>query len=176
MARRQVSKLDDERTRLLQAHLADAVPIDVLRREQSRLTDAVENARRRIVSSQGQLEGKTELIKVAMAAAVSCATTYERAPADIRRLFNQAFFTRILIRSEEVSGAILTEPYAALLTDELIEKAQLGAIGSRPSPESDISKPGPVLSGPGSSNGNKGWTTGFEPSTAWTTTPTAWPN
>lgn len=155
-AQRRISKLDDERTRLLQAHLADAVPVDVLRREQARLTAEIESARQAIRLADERSADEAEVIRLAIAAAANCAATYQRAPGDVRRLFNQAFFSAIYLRDSDLSGAELTEPYAELLADQLTDSDRNARTSKKLSAESPDREPDFVLSGPGSNKGHKG--------------------
>jgi len=52
-----------------------------------------------------------------------------RADPTERRLFNQAFFERLEIDSEEVSGQQLAEPFAQLLAQDFMAEALRGRAG-----------------------------------------------
>jgi DNA invertase Pin-like site-specific DNA recombinase len=164
-ARQRSGKLDDERTKLVQAHLAGAVPLEVLRREQARLTTAIEGAQRAIAAAERQSENDAHNIKQAVALGTDTAKAYRQAPADVRRLFNQAFFTRLAFRDAEISEVELTEPYAQMLANDLMNGTERPTAAGKSNGQRGVAasqiavpdrEPDFVLSGPGSSYEFKG--------------------
>ena len=110
-----LKQLDAERLKLLQAHYAGAVPLDLLRAEQQRIGQE-------LVMIQAALEVTTasaERLKATADAAVTLATdchcSYLNAPNRDRRLMNQAFFRAIWVTEEGVVGWEYNEPFATLL-------------------------------------------------------------
>lgn len=155
-AQRKIGRLDDERTKLLQAHLSDAVPVDVLRREQARLTAEIQAARAAIRRYDARSENEAEIVRLAILAAQDCASTYRKASGKVRRLLNQAFFEAVYLTEERVEGAALTEPYAELLAERLVDAGPFEPRGNAIKRNTASSNAGPVLSGPGSSEAYKG--------------------
>jgi site-specific DNA recombinase len=116
-------RLDGERQKLLAAHYAGAVPLDMLKIEMERLTRemadgqrAMEAAARTVVDLQGVLDQ-------ALMIAGNCAREYlaaEVTPA-IRRMFNQGLFRALYIDPDgDVERYELTEPFATVLDPNLL--------------------------------------------------------
>lgn len=121
-ARRRIDRLDAERSKLLQAHLADAVPLDVLKREQARLTSELQHARSTVAAAEARAVSDEQVLVEALALGSGCAAPYSQADPDIRRSFNQVFFRRLFVSDAGVVGAELTDPYAEILAENLIER------------------------------------------------------
>jgi site-specific DNA recombinase len=128
-----IQQLEAERASLMRAHYADAVPLDVLRSEQERLTEELASAKellRRYELNARQVE--TTLDR-AMDLLNDAHDSYARClPAD-RKLMNQAFFRRLLVTEQGVVGWELAEPFESLLADEL---PQLLLTGNKNTPTS----------------------------------------
>ena len=70
------------------------------------------------LSSEGaKLKKATEVIELALGLAESCPDAYLRAQPDVRKLWNQAFLGKILVRSgpSTQAQAVYEEPFASLL-------------------------------------------------------------
>ncbi|MCI1747690.1 MAG: recombinase family protein, partial [Acidipropionibacterium sp.] len=94
---RQRDKLEDERFKLLQAHYADAVPLDMLKREQSRIGAALETIDNHIAAHNNEYLEARENLEDSLGLLANIAGIYQRCDDLNRRLCNQAFFTRIYI-------------------------------------------------------------------------------
>ena len=96
----QEAQLRREQDQLLQAHYAGAIPLDLLRREQDRITRGLASVSRELE----QLSADAAITKAHLEAALDlledCASTYRDAPAHIKKLMNQAFFQKVLINPE----------------------------------------------------------------------------
>jgi len=96
----QEAQLRREQDQLLQAHYAGAIPLDLLRREQDRITRGLASVSRELE----QLSTDAAITKAHLEAALDlledCASTYRDAPAHIKKLMNQAFFQKVLINPE----------------------------------------------------------------------------
>ena len=122
-AKRRITRLKDERKKLLTTHCAGAVPLDMLKDEMERLTGEMadaEAAMQAAVLSVADLEGT---LGRALAIASNCAGAYlavDVQPA-IRRMFNQGLFVALYLGQD---GAVerfeLTEPFATLLDRNLL--------------------------------------------------------
>ena len=91
----QKTNLEDEQLRLLQAHYAGAMPIELLRREQDRMTNQLASIETRLTSLDLELGTIEGLGQRALDYAVHCASAYRRANhakggTTVRRLYNQA--------------------------------------------------------------------------------------
>lgn len=141
-------KLDAERDKLVQAHLADAIPIDVLKREQARLTREISAAKATVRLGEERLENEAQIVKVAVAAAEGIGSTYRDAEPHVRRLIGQAFFTTIYVNADSVAAVELTDPFSEVLA----HRAETDPfVPGRTAP-----RPEPLLSGRGSNFEHKG--------------------
>ena len=90
-------QLEDQRHKLLEAHYAGAIPLDLLKKEQEQLTSS-------ILAIQRELDGYTAdaaLVEQHLTQALDlledCSRLYAAAPAHLKKLLNQVFFERILV-------------------------------------------------------------------------------
>jgi site-specific DNA recombinase len=117
--RKRQERLLSERAKLLEAHYADAIPLDLFKSEQRRiakeLTDIeeVENATR---DHQALVE--TNLHK-ALRFVRDCYGAYLAARPYVRRLFNQALFEKLYIVDDDNVRSDLAPPFNVLLSAEL---------------------------------------------------------
>ena len=126
---RRLRKLDNERRKLLEAHYADAIPLDLLKTEQARITAAITAAQARLDSLQHDVEAAQANLHKALSLVQDCETAYREAPARLRRQFNQAFFSRLLIDDDFNVTPELAEPFAILLSEEMKDAAALHHAG-----------------------------------------------
>jgi site-specific DNA recombinase len=116
---RRLRKLEGERKKLLEAHYADAVPLDLLKSEQDRLTREVANAEGRLAEIVGDFQKAEANLQRAVIRVGDCAAAYGAAADRMRRQFNLAFFKRLLIDDEGMVSGELAEPFELLLGEEL---------------------------------------------------------
>ena len=90
-------QLEDQRHKLLDAHYAGAIPLDLLKKEQDQLTSS-------ILAIQRELDGYTAdaaLVEQHLTQALDlledCHRLYLAAPDRLKKLLNQVFFERILV-------------------------------------------------------------------------------
>ncbi|MGO9321590.1 MAG: recombinase family protein [Solirubrobacteraceae bacterium] len=108
-----------ERKKLLDAHYADAVPLDLLKSEQERLTREIDSAEGRLAEVESDFKKAEGNLKRALTRVGDCETAYREAAGPLRRQFNLAFFRRLLIGDEYTVEGVLAEPFDTLLGDEL---------------------------------------------------------
>jgi DNA invertase Pin-like site-specific DNA recombinase len=108
-------QLDDERVKLLHAHYAGAVPIDLLKREQDRITSDIAATTAALAATAFTAEQIETTIERAVAWAQSCHQAYLAASPVQRRLMNQAFFTRVLVTEDGITGWEYNQPFALLM-------------------------------------------------------------
>ena len=108
-----------ERKKLLDAHYADAIPLDLLKSEQDRLTREIDNAEGRLAEVEGDFKKAEGNLQRALTRVGDCETAYREAAGPLRRQFNLAFFKRLLIDDEYTVAGELAEPFDTLLGDEL---------------------------------------------------------
>jgi site-specific DNA recombinase len=112
-------KLDAERQKLLAAHYADAIPLDLLKSEQDRLGGEIANAQERLETAATDFEQAEANLERALIRAGDCHRAYLGATDKLRRQFNMAFFKRLLLSDEGEVTAELAEPFDSILGDEL---------------------------------------------------------
>ncbi len=108
-----------ERKKLLDAHYADAVPLDLLRSEQERLTREIDSAEGRLAEVEGDFRRAESNLKRALTRVGDCGTAYREASDPLRRQFNLAFYRRLLIDDDYNVSGELAEPFDTLLGPEL---------------------------------------------------------
>ncbi len=128
--RRRIEKLDREQAKLTQAYLADALPIDTLKTEQSRVQRELAQARLLI----GQYQEDYQAIEAALdEALLMCrygSLAYEYAEPETRRQLIQAAFDKLWVVGAEIAGCDLKPGYMALLDEDLV--AELERQAGRP--------------------------------------------
>ena len=117
-ATRNKAQLERERAKLLEAHYAGAVPLDMLKSEMDRLTRALNAAERDLAEgSQSRAEVK-KVLDQALEAIKTCHRVYGKAKThpSIRRMLNQGFFSKLYIDEDgSVSDGEIQEPFAHLV-------------------------------------------------------------
>jgi hypothetical protein len=107
--------LDAERLKLLQAHYAGAIALDLLKTEQARLSgeiDQLQAALKVSIASGLRLQANAD---AAVALLDNCHRAYEQMSDRERRLMNQAFFKKVWVTEEGVAGWEYNEPFATLM-------------------------------------------------------------
>lgn len=121
---RQRTHLLDEQEKLLQAHYADAVPLDLLKREQDRIRKQLISIDERITGvddHQALIEANLER---AFDLARDCQRAYLTAPPKIRRLLNHVFFERLYIEDDDSVRSDLAPPFNVLLAKNAETRAE----------------------------------------------------
>ena len=117
--RRRILALETERRSLLKAHLAGAVPIDLLQEEQNRISTELANAGALMANAEVHWEYLEKNLDRALAFASNLGDAYAMASPQVRRNLNQSMFEEIAI---EVDGSIvhapMQQPFAAFHDEE----------------------------------------------------------
>lgn len=121
----QRQQLTHERTRLLQAHYAGAVPLELLKTEQDRITCQLETIETRLSATSAHFDTVQANLRTALDLASDCHRAYVHADDQTRRLLNQALFEAIYI-DEDGAHATLAEPFRTLLGPEVMEAVDRG--------------------------------------------------
>lgn len=115
-------KLNRERRKLMEAHYAGAIPVDLLGQEQDRISKALSGITTELDATNAKWETVERNLGLALDLATDCYAAYASAPAHVRRMFNQAFFERILVLRDDddrvgiALQAELAAPFDTLLT------------------------------------------------------------
>ncbi len=154
--RKRLAKLTEEREKLLHAYYAGAVPIDLLRQEQDRLTTEANQAERHIEVAEASFADIEDTLGKALDLLADCQRAYLAAPGHLRRQWNQALFERLVVYDDKVGEAEIAEPFATLADPELPK-----SLDGKPVTASAVS------SGAGSSEAIPVELAGLEPATSW---------
>jgi site-specific DNA recombinase len=117
----QRQRLVNERTKLLQAHYAGAIPLDLLKTEQDRIAGQLDSVERRLEGLAGDQATVEANLTAALDLAADTQQAYLQSGTLVRRLFNQAFFTQLYLE-EDGLRAELREPFQTLLGPSLISE------------------------------------------------------
>ncbi len=128
-------QLLDQRSRLLQAHYAGALPLDLLKEEQDRIARQLADVESRLEATTANLEDVGRNVRTALSYAANCYAAYAGATDHIKRLFNQAFFTKIYVEQDYVRTE-LAEPFKSLL----------GAVTTASDEREDVRNPADAVS------------------------------
>ena len=91
------TNLEDERRRLLQAHYAGAVPLELLKEEQERLGRELAGIQRQLDAYQADATLVRAHVEQALDLLEDCYRLYVAAPDHLRKQLNQVFFERVLV-------------------------------------------------------------------------------
>jgi site-specific DNA recombinase len=127
-----ITKLKAEQVRLIRLHVEegdDASP-DAFRDERLRMRTEIKAAEQSLAETEQRLQLDADMLRMALELAEDVAAVYATADEQTKRGYNQAFFTKLLIRPEwddeqeqtiaRVASAELTEPYQELLAQDLV--------------------------------------------------------
>ncbi|MHB9111844.1 MAG: recombinase family protein [Thermoleophilia bacterium] len=124
---RRMAKLAEQRLKLMDAYYAGAVPLEVLKKEQERISGEMDDCQSRLEILKTGDEEIRNALNMALELASKCSVAYRKAGPEVRRQFNHAFFKKILIRNKKVSDAITTniigllcDPDRSSSTDDLV--------------------------------------------------------
>jgi site-specific DNA recombinase len=154
--RQRLTKLGEEREKLLHAYYAGAVPVDLLRSEQDRLSTETSQAERHLEVAEASVTDVEDTLGKALDLLADCPCAYLAAPGHLRRQWNQALFERLVVYDDRIGKAEVAEPFATLADPKLP-----AALDGKALTDSSAS------SGGGSSKGLLVELGGFEPPTSW---------
>ena len=128
------TQLEGEQQKLLQAHYAGAIPLDLLKREQDRITASLETIEHRISAHHGHYAAARENLDDSLKLLSNAADIYEHADDANRRLINQALFKAIYIDEDNDVRVGYRNPYdglslSGLHTDALSWAAEAKKMG-----------------------------------------------
>lgn len=127
LQRRRIRNLTDKRKKLLDAHYADAIPLDLLKIEQDRIASELTTAEERLAAVDIGFETVETNLARAIDFAVDWNGAYLAAGPTLRRQLNQAIFKKLWIDDTHQVTSEFTEPFETLLGEEVIIPAKLRA-------------------------------------------------
>lgn len=99
--------------------------MDMIATEQERISTALDAVEKRLASAHEAFATLEANLSTALDLARDCHRAYLEASPQVRRLFNQAFFTKLMIDDEDEVQQVYAEPFAALL-DKKVRSAARG--------------------------------------------------
>ena len=99
----QARKLKTQQAKLLEAHYADAIPLNLLKTEQARLTRELDHVTRELATLTADRERVEQHLTEALALLEHChhLYTHPNTPPSLKKLLNTIFFTEILINPDD---------------------------------------------------------------------------
>ena len=91
------TNIEDRRRRLLHAHYEGAIPLDLLKEEQAKLTSELNQIERQLAAYQADAAEVRQHLTQALDLLEDCHRLYQAAPPHLRKLLNQVFFERVLV-------------------------------------------------------------------------------
>lgn len=111
---RRMSQLEAEREKLLQAYYVSAIPIELLKKEQSRIDGEVAVLRQKSSVDRTHVAGAGDVLGRALKRLRSCHKSYLAAEGSVRRLWNRALFKAVNMGSGQVTRFEYREPFDSL--------------------------------------------------------------
>lgn len=96
----QRTQLEDQRRSLLQAHYAGAIPLDLLKEEQDRISRQLTDIERTLKGYEADATLVRAHLDQALDLLEDCHRMYTAAPDHLKKLLNQVFFSRVLVNPE----------------------------------------------------------------------------
>lgn len=94
-------KLTTQRQKLLDAHYAGAIPLDLLKAEQDRIASQLMRIQGQLADADANYEQARAVLADTLDLTRDCHAAYLEANDNTRRLFNQAFFKKIYIDEDD---------------------------------------------------------------------------
>jgi hypothetical protein len=110
-----------ERDKLLQASYVGAMPLDLFRSEQERITWDLEAAQSFLSQQEDQFKETERTVTQAIELATNWGQAYGKASDQTSRL-NQAFFDMFMIDFEGVAGALVSQGFRSVPSDDLVKR------------------------------------------------------
>ena len=118
--KQQKDKLEREQRKLLQAHYADAIPLDLLKEEQERIGKSLKGIASQIEAYQAEYTEITKNLDCAFELLDDCGRIYKLADDYTRRCFNQAIFKKIHVHDDLTLEGDYAEPFDTMLDPNII--------------------------------------------------------
>lgn len=112
-----------ERGKLLQAHYAGAIPIDLLRTEQERISRRLAFLDVQIEAGDMEYDQAKAHLDDCLTLAGNCHKLYISLDDPLRRIANQAFFEKLYVQEDNIIECQPGEPFNALMDPEIQQLA-----------------------------------------------------
>ena len=98
---KQRDKMEDEQLKLMQAHYADAIPLAVLKKEQSRISAELDQLNSRLERHHREYADAKAVLTRCLDLLASLGDLYARCDDLTRQLCNQALFTKVYVDDDQ---------------------------------------------------------------------------
>jgi site-specific DNA recombinase len=113
---KRLNELAEEREKLLRAYYANAIPLQLLKKDQDRISDQEASAKSQLEVTEADLEGWQEVLGLAIRLAGNCYDAYLKARPKVRRRFNEAVLKTVYIKDGKLKKLEFNEPFDALFS------------------------------------------------------------
>ncbi len=113
--RREKDKLERKREKLLEAHYNDAIPLDLLKSEQKKISKQMAAIDSQVNIHEGAFIKASEHLSEAMELIENCGRTYRIADDYIKRMMNQAIFSKLWVESDGRVTVEFREPFTTII-------------------------------------------------------------
>ena len=113
---KKLAKLADERQKLLQAFYSNAIPLELLKSEQDRITAAERAAKQELDVAETDLAGWQDVLRMAIKLAGNCHAAYLKARPTVRRRFNEAVIEAVYVKDRKITRAEFSDVFAPLFS------------------------------------------------------------
>ncbi len=114
LARRRLARAEHEREKLLRAYFAEALPLDLFKREQNRIAKEIDLAQTEIKKAEATDSPYGQLLETALGIIRNAREGYSAADPYVKRLWNRTLMERIAIGAGQIARVELNEPFAGL--------------------------------------------------------------
>jgi site-specific DNA recombinase len=124
LQRARIQRLEDERGKLLQGYYDGAIPADLMKTEQTRITGELEHAKQRMKVLEVEFVSVSANIDTALTFASNWHKAYLASTNKERRRLNQAIFQKIFVLDNGHVSDEMAEPFRTLLGREICNAAR----------------------------------------------------
>ena len=124
-AKKRVADLEDQQAKLMTAHYAGAVPLDLLKTEQARIASELNAAQQSLARTTRAVRKLEAHVDAVLALLTDAHAQYLAADHTGRLLMNQAVFEAIWIGDDDIDAAQIRPGVAELVSDDLGERLAL---------------------------------------------------
>lgn len=132
-------KLLRKQKKLLEAHYADAIPLDLLKEEQATLERAIADIDTRFRALEQNYTEVRQNLDMVLELATNAKKLYKTAPEHIKRMLNQVFFEKVLVHAHDNVKPEKTPIFEALLSAQTKQLATNSGLFGQTLPQKMIS-------------------------------------
>ena len=132
-------KLLRKQKKLLEAHYADAIPLDLLKEEQATLERAIADIDTRFTALEQNYAEVKQNLDMVLELATNAKKLYKTAPEHIKRMLNQVFFEKVLVHAHDDVKPEKTPIFEALLSAQTKQLAIASELFGQTLPDKMIS-------------------------------------